>query len=173
MSEQNNAEEIFNILKNMYQEMVGSKSCHICKYHTNILVLIGGAASQTGRRDFCEKRMQNCPYHMSCNDFEVMKMNREYIVLPEMCDLSETLEMNSKFEIDIISKLYFLISFKETARIQNIIECANARDKKEIAEHIDELVNYSIDRECHEITAYLLDYKYKNNLFPLKYLELE
>lgn len=100
-------------------------------------------------------------------------MNREYIVLPEMHDSSETLKMNFKLEIDILTKLYFLILFKETARVQNTIECANARDKKAIAEHIDELVNYSIDRECHEITAYLLDYKYKNNLFPLKYLELE
>lgn len=76
-------------------------------------------------------------------------------------------------QCDVILELYFLILFKETARIQNTIECANARDKKAIVEHIDELVNYSIDHERHEITAYLLDYKYKNNLFPLKYLELE
>lgn len=42
-------------------------------------------------------------------------MNSEYIVLPEMHDLSETPKMNFKLELDIISKLYFLISFKETA----------------------------------------------------------
>lgn len=73
MSEQNNAEEILSILKNMYQEMVESKSCHICKYHTNIPVLRGGVAPQTGMMDFCKKRMQNCPYHMSCSNFEGMK----------------------------------------------------------------------------------------------------
>lgn len=73
MNEQSSAEEILNILKNMCQEMIDGKSCHICKYHTRVPFLMGGIASGAVIVDFCKKKMSSCPFYLSCNDFEVIK----------------------------------------------------------------------------------------------------
>lgn len=72
MSEQNNAEEILSILKNMYQEMVKNKNCKICRFHTSLPAFQG---MEVVNMDFCTKKMCNCPFYLSCNDndFEVIK----------------------------------------------------------------------------------------------------
>lgn len=70
MSNKNNAEEIFNILKQMYQEMVKNKNCKICRFHTCVPVLQG---LKTCSMDFCKKKMCNCHDCLSCNGFEVIQ----------------------------------------------------------------------------------------------------
>lgn len=53
---------------------------------------------------------------------------------------------------DLIEMLEILVSFY----------------KEILNKYLDELIEISIEKELHEITVFLLDYKYKNNLFAEK-----
>lgn len=81
--------------------------------------------------------------------------------------------LNCKYSMDITALIYLVIRLGgDSGNIISIIEQADADEKENINKNIDYLIETSIKCKRHEMTAILIDWKYKNNLHTEKNWEL-